>query len=326
MTRIAIIGAGIGGVTLAGHLARNHDVVVFEKGRGVGGRMASRYASPFTFDHGAQYFTVRHPEFADIVKPLLAAGAIAPWAGSIARIDRAVVTSLAKPRDVHLVGVPNMNSLVKALAEGLDLRLGVEIAPLADRTAGGWQLNDADGTVHGLFDWVISTTTAHQTMALFAGNAPAEGLLTTTKMAPCYALMLGFVRPLDLPWVAARLSGSPIEWIGINSTKPGRDPSNMTVVVHSTSDWANRHLGQDIEHLGRLLAAILRDSTGIDADQAAYVMTHRWASARRLPQPDSGPYVDPARRLAATGDWTSGSRVEDTVLSALDLAGIIDPA
>ena len=76
--------------------------MVFEKGRGVGGRMASRYAGPFTFDHGAQYLTVHDPEFAGILKPLLAAGAVAPWAGSIARIDPAVVTSLAKPRELIL--------------------------------------------------------------------------------------------------------------------------------------------------------------------------------------------------------------------------------
>lgn len=326
MTRIAVIGAGIGGVALAGRLARNHDVVVFEKGRGVGGRMASRYAGAFMFDHGAQYFTVRDPRFADLLRPLVAAGTVAPWEGAIARIDNAVVTGLAEPRDLHQVGVPNMNSVVKAMADGLELRPGAEIAPLTHRTANGWQLIDADGAHHGVFDWVVSTTTAHQTMALFAGNAPSDGALTTTRMAPCYALMLGFALPLELPWIAARLSGSPIEWIGVNSSKPGRDTSGTTLVVHSTSDWATRHIGEDIEQLGRLLGAALNESTGINPDPAVFRTTHRWASARRLPQADSRPYVDHARGLAATGDWATGSRIENTVLSALDLAGIIEQA
>ena len=323
MTRIAIIGAGIGGVCLARELSRHHDVTVFEKGRGVGGRMATRYAGQFAIDHGAQYFTIRDPRFAAILGPLLADGTVAPWAGPIARIDNGTITTMAEPRDLHYVGVPNMNSVAKTLATGLDLRPGIEIVPLADRAPDGWHLTDLQGSDHGVFDWVVSTTTAHQTMALFAKNAPLDGPLTTTRMAPCYALMLGFERPLNLPWVAARLSASSIDWIGVNSSKPGRDPSGTTLVVHSTGEWAAAHLGQEIDELGRQLGTALRDATGIDPDLAAYKATHRWASARRLPQPDSRPYVDPVRRLAATGDWTTGSRVEHTVLSALALATMI---
>ncbi|MBU1305580.1 MAG: FAD-dependent oxidoreductase [Alphaproteobacteria bacterium] len=326
MTRIAVIGAGIGGVCLARELSLHHDVTVFEKGRGVGGRMATRYAGQFMIDHGAQYFTVRDSRFAAVVVPLFADGAIAPWTGSIATIDNSTLTAMAEPRDLHHVGVPNMNSVAKALAVDLDLRPGIEIAPLADRTPGGWHLTDLQGNDHGMFEWVVSTTTAHQTMALFAKGAPTEGPLTTTKMAPCYALMLGFERPLNLPWVAARLSASAIEWIGVNSSKPGRDPSVTTLVVHSTNDWAAAHLGQDIDELGRLLGTALQEATGIDPDLAAFTVTHRWASARRLSQPDSQPYLDPALTLAATGDWTTGSRVEDTVLSALDLAAMINGA
>lgn len=326
MTRIAVIGAGIGGVSLARSLAANHDVVVFEKGRGVGGRMASRYADPFRFDHGAQYFTQRDPRFIDMLSPLLADGTVRPWDGVIARIEGGAVTSLAQPREPHLVGVPNMNSVVKALAHDLDLRAGVTIAPLAAPANGTWQLSDAEGGDQGAFDWVVSTTTAHQTMALFADHGPTDGPLTTTRMAPCYALMLGFTRQLDLPWVGAKVSGSPIDWIGVNSTKPGRDAANATIVVHSTSDWAASHLGQDLELLGQKLGQALQEATGIDPAEAVYTSTHRWASARRLPQEDSKPYLDPLRRLAATGDWTGGSRVEDAVLSALDLAVMIEAA
>lgn len=326
MTRIAVIGAGIGGVCLARELSRHHDVTVFEKGRGVGGRMATRYAGQFMIDHGAQYFTVRDPRFSAVLGPLFADGTVAPWTGSIATIDNSTITAMAEPRDLHHVGVPNMNSVAKALAADLDLRPGIEIAPLADRSRGGWHLTDLQGNNHGVFEWVVSTTTAHQTMALFAKSAPSDGPLTTTRMAPCYALMLGFERPLNLPWVAARLSASAIDWIGVNSSKPRRDPSGTTLVVHSTSDWAAAHLGQDIDELGRLLGNALHEATGIDPDLAVYTATHRWASARRLPQLDSQPYLNPTLRLAATGDWTTGSRVEDTVLSALDLAAMINGA
>ena len=59
---IAIIGAGMAAVTCARTLVQaGHRVSVFEKSHTLGGRMATRN-SPFgTFDHGAQYFTVRPP-------------------------------------------------------------------------------------------------------------------------------------------------------------------------------------------------------------------------------------------------------------------------
>jgi predicted NAD/FAD-dependent oxidoreductase len=61
--RIAIIGAGMSGLTLANRLSKIAEVVLFEKSRGVGGRMSTRQADPFTFDHGAQFFTVRDKRF-----------------------------------------------------------------------------------------------------------------------------------------------------------------------------------------------------------------------------------------------------------------------
>eukprot|EP01031_Cornospumella_fuschlensis_P052994 gene52994-64738_t len=62
---IAIIGAGIAGITAARTLAQaGHHVHVFEKSRGAGGRMSTRLSNFGTFDHGAQYFTVRDARFA----------------------------------------------------------------------------------------------------------------------------------------------------------------------------------------------------------------------------------------------------------------------
>ena len=44
MTKIAIIGAGLAGLTLARALPAHAEVTLFEKSRGIGGRMATRYA------------------------------------------------------------------------------------------------------------------------------------------------------------------------------------------------------------------------------------------------------------------------------------------
>jgi len=71
MVKIAIIGAGISGLALANTIKNNADVELFEKSRGFGGRVATRRANDFNFDHGAQFFKAKTLEFQNYIQPML---------------------------------------------------------------------------------------------------------------------------------------------------------------------------------------------------------------------------------------------------------------
>ena len=59
-TDVLIIGAGISGLLCATELRKaDKSVRILDKGRGLGGRMATRRMAGGRLDHGAQYFTVR---------------------------------------------------------------------------------------------------------------------------------------------------------------------------------------------------------------------------------------------------------------------------
>ncbi len=61
---IAIIGAGMAGLKAAATLHRTGvNITVFEKSRGMGGRLATRRTKVGNFNHGAQYVTALHPDF-----------------------------------------------------------------------------------------------------------------------------------------------------------------------------------------------------------------------------------------------------------------------
>jgi len=67
-TDILIIGGGMAGLSAASALAATGArIIVLDKGRGPGGRMAARRVEiageQVSFDHGAQYFTARDPDF-----------------------------------------------------------------------------------------------------------------------------------------------------------------------------------------------------------------------------------------------------------------------
>ena len=90
--RVAVVGAGISGLTAASHLARGGcAVTVYETGRGPGGRTSTRRAGPdgagWQFDHGAQYFSAKDPAFRAIVEDWRAEGLVAEWTGVFGTLD-----------------------------------------------------------------------------------------------------------------------------------------------------------------------------------------------------------------------------------------------
>ena len=86
MMKIAVIGAGLSGLTVANQLKQHADVTVFEKSRGTSGRLSTRRAEPFIFDHGAQFFTAKTDAFKSHIKPLIEAGIVAPWNARVVQI------------------------------------------------------------------------------------------------------------------------------------------------------------------------------------------------------------------------------------------------
>ncbi len=321
--RIAIIGAGISGLTLAQNLKEYADVVVFEKARNVGGRMSTRYADPFCFDHGAQYFTARSPEFQDFLQPFMEAGIIAEWQGKLIHVEVGKPSTDELWREPHLVATPNMNSLCKKLAQGIDVRCTTEIAPLLYQQSGLWALQDMQGQELGEYDWIISTAPPAQTLKLLQAVLPDSTSLHKARMQGCFALMLGFNQTWSQEWIAAKVHDNPIQWISINSSKPGRSRAVTAIVVHSCHDWAMQHIDDDVRQVEKCLLEQFEASVGFATANAAYIELHRWKYAIAEVAHQPGFYVDSKHNLAATSDWASTSRIENVWLNAKDLANRI---
>ncbi|MCA9619111.1 MAG: NAD(P)-binding protein [Myxococcales bacterium] len=114
--------AGLSGCFAARTLA-DHGlaVTVFEKSRGLGGRMATRrhesQGQPSSFDHGAQYFTVRDERFRRYVAAWQERGIVAPWEGRIAVLGGDGQRDEPRPLE-RFVGTPNMPAICHHLAVG----------------------------------------------------------------------------------------------------------------------------------------------------------------------------------------------------------------
>ena len=222
----------------------------------------------------------------------------------------------------HYVATPRMNSLCKKLAEGVDVQLQTEINHLS-RAADGWMLHTKSDDVMGFYDWVISTAPAEQAVRLLPPAFSGHSELSKVKMTGCFSLMLGFANPLSLPFDAAVVKDSPIGWIAVNSSKPGRDRA-QTLMVQTTNAWAEAHLEEEAAFIQQQLSEALSGLLEVDISTADYTSLHRWRYAGVETAPEEHYLIDESNQLAACGDWCIGGRVENAFLSADTLAEALE--
>jgi predicted NAD/FAD-dependent oxidoreductase len=316
-SKIAVIGAGLTGLVLARQLSGVAEVQVFEKSRGFGGRMATRRAAGFEFDHGAQFFTIRDSQFRAFLAPLLEDGTVQPWKPRLAGSDGAP----SEWSDPHYVAVPGMSALGRRLATGVTVHRETRIAALR-RSADRWQMLDEAEEACGEFDWVIVTAPAEQAQALIPDVFAHRQALGTARMQGCFSLMVGLDRQVDFGWDVMRPENCPLSWVACNHSKPGR-PAALAIVCHAANDWSEQHLDDDPRRVKEALFKAFSHLTGITEAQAPHIDLHRWRYARTHVGAGKPFLMDDANRLAVAGDWCVGDRLEAAFQSAYAISEMI---
>ncbi|MFZ5833142.1 MAG: NAD(P)/FAD-dependent oxidoreductase [Planctomycetota bacterium] len=320
LTRTAVVGAGMSGLICARTLAdRGVSVVVFEKSRGTGGRMATRRTDGgLAFDHGAQYLTVCDGRFEGYVRSWQQAGLVASWEGSIRVLEDGRIEPCRTERE-RFVGTPTMSSVCKHLAAKIEVRLQCEVGSL-ERVGESWRLIDPKGEDLGNFDLVVISAPAPQAARLLA---PVGGLAEEARrvqMQPCWALMAAFDDRLPLPFDGAFVHGSPLAWVARSSSKPGRSLSRDCWVLHASPEWSEEH----VEAVGEEVVAPMLDAffkaAGTQPARPDFTSAHRWRYARPTKTLEDRFLRDQIKGLVACGEWCAGPRVEGAFLSGLAAA------
>ena len=302
---VVIVGSGMAGLTCAGLLRdAGLSVLVLDKGRGVGGRMATRRvslpAAELRFDHGAQYLDADGAGLSSLFRRYPAA--IGDWAD--------------ESGNAHVVGQPGMSSLPRAMADGIALRQGVEVTGLR-HTAEGWAINTADDSI--IAPHVALTVPAPQAAALLADD-PLGDRIGTVGMAPSLVLMAAFPATSPRPFVSLRQSDAALAWIAQDSSKPGRPADAVTWVAHASTEWSLAHLEHSKEEIAAAMLPLLCEAIGARAGDALYTAGHRWRYAQ-VTNPLGQPFLrHPGGRLHLGGDWCLGRKVEHAVASGAAMA------
>ena len=308
--QFAVIGAGLSGLACARRLvAAGHAVRVFDKSRGPGGRLATRRDERASWDHGAQYFTVGAPAFAAVVDAAREAGEVAAW--------RPRWPGGEQEQHDLWVGVPGISALPRWMAQGLDLAAGTRIVGL-QRDGASWTLRDDAGRLFPGFQCVVLALPAPQAAVLAAGHGRSAERLAAVDMMPCWALLLAFERPLDVPLDADWSPDPVLPWLARNSAKPRRSGLDAWV-LHADPGWSRERLEADPARVAAELSARFAARVGAALPPVVVSEPHRWRYAR-VTRPLGEPcLVDPQLGLGFCGDWCLDARVEAAFLSGDEL-------
>lgn len=315
--RVAVVGAGISGLSCAKTLAaKGLAVEVFDKSRGPAGRMSTRRADGWQCDHGAQYFTARDPLFRAEVDTWIDHGAAAVWSPRIVAFDHNGRSS--KQQGVtRYVGTPRMTAPARWVADGLALSISHTVCTLR-MAQGRWQLTFAeDHPVRDGFDAVVLALPAPQAATLLAPlSRELHAIAANTPMSACWTLMCRFDDALALDFDAAFVNSGLLRWVARDSHKPGRD-GGETWLLHASEDWSEASIEASPETAAQ---AMIDAFIAIGGAAPAYWSAHRWRHANVAAEPGPGCVWDDAHMLGLCGDWLNGGKVEGAWLSGHALA------
>ena len=219
---VLIIGAGMSGLMAARTLReRGCSVQLIERGRSVGGRLATRRVGDGGLaDHGAQFFTVRSDTLQGYVDRWLAQDLVYVWGmgwsdGSVKRT--------AGDGHARYACRGGMNALAKHLARDLDIAINRLVIRI-QQDASGWTLEDSAGELYRARGLIL-TPPVPEAVALLAKNGvylqqDDQTALQRIRFGPCLCGIHEIEGDVDLPEPGAVQNfQANVYWVADNQAK-----------------------------------------------------------------------------------------------------------
>jgi renalase len=314
---VIIIGAGISGCSCAHTLAcAGHHVTVVEKGRGVGGRMATRRMEGARIDHGAQFFTTRDSRLRKLNQEWQKEKHVTTW------YDR-VPGKPEVPSDMRYRGTLGMTGPAKSLTGNCSLALNFFVEKIERENT--WKVTERGGEGRILeADHLVITIPSVQMLDLFERSKidleqETMSRLKSIRHTQCLAILgiLDRSSKLNQPGAVTH-PYKHVDWLSDNQVKGISEVPAIT--LHASAEFSDQYWDiPDSEWASELLAPA---EDALDAKIISWV-SHRWGFAKPLVTFGKSYYHIPELGLTLAGDGFGGERVERAAISGLDAADAI---
>ncbi|MEO0599464.1 MAG: FAD-dependent oxidoreductase, partial [Chloroflexota bacterium] len=312
------VGAGLSGLVAAHQLLdAGKSVIVVDKGRSVGGRLATRRIQNGRADHGAQFFTVRTDAFQSQVDKWLAKDLVYVWGRGWSDGSLQKNKPDGYPRYATRQG---MNYLARDLAENVpDIRVSTRIASIQWQDD-SWQLTDTDGQSLSS-DVLIMTAPVPQTLVLLE-NVPLteedRTALQKIDYGPCLCGLFVVEGEVNLPEPGARQNfEDTVYWIADNKAK-GISPDERIITLHADADFSRTNYDappeENLAVFRAELEKYLADGASITEEQLK-----KWRySIPQTMHPDDVLQASNLPLICAGDAFGGRARVEGAFLSGLE--------
>jgi predicted NAD/FAD-dependent oxidoreductase len=314
-----IVGAGLSGLSAANDLQQaGHNVLLVDKGRGLGGRLAGRRIGDASFDHGAQFMTTRDQRFAATVQGWIADGVAEEWYSSFPGSS-----GESHPR---YRGVPTMTAIAKHMATDLNILRSVRVLEIA-QSDNQWLVSLDNGEQVTAKSMLITAPVPQTIDLLAAGNIQLsdanQARLELIEYETCIAVMAVLDGPSTIPAPGAMaVHNSPVAWLSDNQQKGVS--TIPAVTIHGSGDFSTEYFELDRQAAGQQLINAAQPLLGAAVKE---FQVHGW----RYSKPsvvDSEPCMLASTDtqlppLALAGDAFNGPRVEGAVVSGWAAAAVL---
>jgi renalase len=249
MIDVAVIGAGISGLVCAQQLSlAGYSVLVVEKSRGLGGRVATRRLFDTRADHGTCYLKPKGELLKRFIELLCQRQILEVWTDTVHELQPH--SSVPNPQS----SVPNprytapfgMSAIAKFLVPGLEILLNQRAIAIAPTPEKKWQLTLENSNETITATSVVFSIPAPQAFMLL--EALGENILGATflntlrsvKFSPCLSAIAGYPSTLQsqIEWKSVSfIQDEYLAWIGLDSSKRS-NPQQPVFVLQSSATFA----------------------------------------------------------------------------------------
>ena len=276
---------------------KEHEVTVLDKGRGVGGRMATRTIENAKADHGAQYFSVKTTEFQTLISELQSDNITAEW-------------HLVQRENVRYIGAKGMNAILKRMASSLNVLVNEKVILIENNT-----VKTESGNIYP-FDKLIITMPIPQVIDLFKSSKMGlsekdKSVFGSIEYEPCIAVMAVLKEPTKIVSGGIILENQPVAWIADNFQKGITEIP--TVTIHASSAYSAKHFDDDLKEVEKDMLWSVNQY--VNPENIVSLQTHRWRFSNATKRYDANFYQIENKAIYLAGDGFGMGNVEGAFLS-----------
>jgi renalase len=329
MIDVVVVGAGMAGLVCAQQLSQaGYSVLVVDKSRGLGGRLATRRLYGTWADHGACYLKPKGELLGRFAEFLCERHILEVWTDKVYELTADNLVSEPKNRSPRYVAPEGMSAIAKFMAQGLDILLNQRVTAINPTPENSWRLTLESSEEELTAKALVIAIPAPQALMLLAplgesvlGKEFVEHL-SSVEFSACISAIAGYP-PTSQPlphWKALSFTDNAVlGWIGLDSSKRPH-PQQPVFVAHSSANFAQLHLeSSDLQLPGQYMLQCAAQSLSLPwLKTPEWMQVHRWRYAfPSHPYPEAVLSTRTPLPLVCCGDWCGGNIAEGAMISGL---------